>query len=441
MLRRLTNALVAAVLLLAPQAGAWAQIVNRLKVDHDTFQRYAFGRMQLYNPDNLALADSLYRVGEERPDFRFKCLGLSLEIPVRVAQGDYDRVDEAVAEIKTLLSGRKECLTFLYSTIHEYCQYLIYAGRVSDAMLEARALERSANESKSALGQMYSHRIIGLIQSYRSNSHLAIQNFNSAARYCREARAEQELPNLYILIAQEYIKENNFEKAAEFCDMAETYQEYFPTIRIKVLMTRCYLYNAEGDLDALWSSYDSLVSAPLYEVQANADERFEMDVCYLRSRKLFEEALAMADSLSSPKTRHELKHGIYADLDRYNDAYGELTRLMEEKDSVYIKVQNEDMAILDAEMNNAKLRADAERLRHQNQNTILLGFLVMFAIAFFSILIQQWQLRENLDELKKKNNGNLLARQAYQKALDAKEAENAMKVKILQNRKSNTIKL
>ena len=73
--------------------------------------------------------------------------------------------------------------------------------------------------------------------------------------------------------------------------------------------------------------------------------------------------------------------------------------------------------------------------------SILLGFLVMFAIAFFSILISQWQLRENLDDLKKKNNQSVIARQAYQKALDAKEAENAMKVKILQNRKSSTIKL
>ena len=92
-------------------------------------------------------------------------------------------------------------------------------------------------------------------------------------------------------------------------------------------------------------------------------------------------------------------------------------------------------------MNNAQLRQDAERLRNQNQTTILVGFIVMFAIAFFSILLAQWQLRQNLDEMKNKNNQILIARRAYQKALDAKEAENAMKVKILQNRKSNTVKL
>ena len=448
---RIRAALVTAAFLLLPLAGS-AQIVNRMQVDHDTFDRYAYGRMQLFNPQNLRLADSLYQVGVNRDDLRYKCLGLSLEFPVRFAQGDYERMDEAVGEIKELLAGIKKFKPFLYATIHEYCQYLIHAGRVSSAMLEARAMERDANEMNNAQGKMYSYRIVGLIQSYRSNSHLAIQNFLNAARYCREARAEQELPNLDIMIAQEFIRQGDFQMAREYCDSAEFYQEYFPTLRIKVLMTRGYLYNAEGDRETLRKCYEAIVANPLYKMQVEANDRYEMDVCYLRSRRLFEQALAVADSISVPRTRHTLKHGIFADRQSWDSAYKELNELMEVKDSIYIKVQNEDLAILDAEMNNAELRAEAirekarheaeaERLRQQNRTTILLGFLVMFAIAFFSILISQWQLRENLDDLKKKNNQSVIARQAYQKALDAKEAENAMKVKILQNRKSSTIKL
>ena len=441
MSRHIVRTALASALALIVALTADAQIVNRLKVDNDTFQRYAYGRMQLYNQENLALADSLYRVGEERSDYKFKCLALSLEIPVRVSQGDMDRVDDAMDEMKQLLTGHKEYRTFLYSSIHDYCQYLIHAERVSDAMLEARALDRDATETGIPIGKMYSYLIIGQIQSYRTNSHLAIENYNKAAKYCRDAKADQELPNLYLLIAQEYIKQGEFAKAVEFCNDAEAYQDYFPRLRIKVLMTRCYLYNAEKDWDALWSSYDRLMADPLYEMQSELDERFELDVCYLRSKNLMEEALAAADSLSTARARHNLKHGIYADMNRYGDAYGELALLMQEKDSTYIKVQNEDMAILDAEMNNAQLRADAERLRHRQQNTILIGFLIMFAIAFISILLSQWQLRENLEILKQKNNQSLMARQAYHKALDAKEAENAMKVKILQNRKSSTIKL
>ena len=177
------------------------------------------------------------------------------------------------------------------------------------------------------------------------------------------------------------------------------------------------------------------------DLQTDNDARFELDVAYLQSRSRFAEALAKADSLGTARLRHEKKHAIYAAQGAFAPAYDELRALLAEKDSIYIKVQNEDMAILDAEMNNAKLRRDAERLKAHNQNIILIGFIVMFAIAFMAILLSQWQLRQNLDEMKNKNNEMLVARRAYQKALDAKEAENSVKIKILQNRKSNTIRL
>lgn len=418
---------------------AGAQIVNRLKVDDAVFQRYAYGRMQMYNAANLPLADSIYQAGVLRESFRYKCLGLSLEMPVRFAQGDYERMDACVAEIKELVKGHADARPFYFAVIHEYCQYLIHIGRASDAMLEARDMERRATKLKMPLGIMYSHRIVGLIQSYRTNSYLAIRNFNQAAQYCKEAKAEQELPNLLILIAQEHVKMGESEEAEQNCAKAEVYQEFFPSIRIKALMTRAYLYNAKKDWPRFWATYDSLIEDPLYEVQTDNDARYEMDVAYLRSRGLFEEALAKADSLGTARDRHSLKHGIYADLGSFAQAYGELSSLMSEKDSIYIKVQNEDMAILDAEMNNARLREEAERLKHQNQNTILLGFLVMFAIAFFAILLSQWQLRQNLDEMRRKNTQALAVRRAFQKAMEAKESENDFKVKLLQNRTTNVL--
>ena len=435
---RLRHALIVAVCLLA-SAGGRAQIVNRLRVDSDTFERYAYGRMQQFNPANLRLADSLYTVGTEKDNFRYKCLGLSLEFPVRFAQEEYDRMDEAVAEIKTLLEGRKDLREFYFSTLHEYCELLLHIGRMSDAMLEARAMERLASEEKKPAGKMYAYRIVGLIQSYRENSYLAIQNFERAARYCKEARAEQDLPNLHILMAQEYIRLRQFPAAEDYCIKAESYQDFFPSIRIKAKMTRAYLYNAQKDWPRFWRCYDELMADPLYEMQSDADTRYGMDIYFLISRERFSEALSKADSLSIPRDRYDKKHGIYAAQGIYDRAYSELRGLVNEKDSIYIKTQNEDLAILDAEMNNAQLREDAQRLKAQNQMTILLGFLVMFAIAFASILVQQWQLRENLEEMRRKNNEALAARRAFQKAMDAKESENDYKIKILQNRTTNVL--
>lgn len=435
MIRKLAIALCALLLCL----GSRAQIVNRLRVDQETFIRYASGRMQEFNPDNLALADSLYAQGVALGNFRYKCLGLSLEMPVRFALGEYDRMDETVAEIKELLAERKDLREFYFSTLHEYCEFLIQIGRVSDAVLEARAMERLASAEKKPVGRMYSYRIIGLIQSYRNNHFLAIQNLEKAVRFSREARAEQDLPNLYILLAQENVKMRNFPEAENYVIQAEKYQDFFPSIGIKALMTRAYYYNATGQQDKFLECYNALMQNPLYEVQTDAEARTGLDITYLRSRRLFEEALAKADFLGTSLSRAEAKHGIYADQGRFGDAYGQLSALMTEKDSVYIKVQNEDLAILDAEMNNAQLREEAQRLKAQNQITILLGFILMFAVVFVFILVQQWKLRENLEEMSRIRNKAIRDRRAFAKSLDAKEAENEYKIKLLQNRTTNIL--
>ena len=418
-----------------------AQIVNRLHVDQDIFLRYAQGRMQEFNPDNLALADSLYQLGVQQNNFRYKCLGLSLEMPVRFVLGEYERMDATAAEIKELLAGRKDLREFYFSTLHEYCEFLVQSNRVSKAVLEARAMERLASAEQKPAGMMYAYRIIGLIHSYRDNPSLAIRNMEKAVQFSREARAEQDLPNLYILLAQENVNLKQFHEADRYSLLAEEYESFFPSIQLKVLMTRAILYNAEGKQEDFWRCYSQLMEDPRYDVQTDADSRYNLDITYLRSRGLFREALAKADSLGTERARLEQKHGIYASMGNFEQAYGQLAHLLNEKDSVYIKVQNEDLAILDAEMNNAQLREETQRLKAQNQMTILIGFLVMFAIAFLSILVQQWRLRENLDQMKAQNNAMLMARRAYQKALDAKEAENSLKIKILQNRKSNSFKL
>ena len=436
-MKRLLLLLPALILSLLSQA----QIVNRLNVDADTFERYAWGRMQAYNTENLALADSLYTEGVRTGNFRYKCLGLSLEFPVRFVLGEYDRMSEAVAEIKELTVDKKDLRSFYYHTLHEYCQYLVLCGRVSDAMLEARDMQRIASSEKNPLGKMYSCRILGLIQSYRDNHYLAVSYFEKAIGYCSEARSEQDLPNLYILIAQEYVKMQDFPAAEKYCALAEEYQEYSYAVKLKCRMTRAYLYYNNGNTEEFWNFYGLLKSDRRYPHQTDVDARRMLDICYLRSRGLLSEALGSADSLGTSLARYEQKHSIYADMGEFGDAYTQISGLMSEKDSLYIKVQNEDLAILDAEMNNAQLREDAQRLKAQNQITILVGFLVMFAIAFFSIIVQQWRLRENLDLLKRRNAEMLRARRAYQNALDSKEAENSMRIKILQNRKSSTIKL
>ena len=295
-------------------------------------------------------------------------------------------------------------------------------------------MERRAQKERSDLGLMYACSVIGLIQSYRSNPAAAIENFTMAADYCTRARAAQELPNIYLLLAQESVKTKDFKLAEEYLTRAEALSEMYPSLGIKCRMTRCFLLKDQGYQNVFEGYYNALVQDPLYPVQAEKEARLRLDIAYYQTRGLYDKALELANQLEDPKARYETRHGIFAARGAYGKAYSDLAELMDVKDSIYVKVQNEDLAILNAEMDTAQLREEAQKLKSRNLITVLLGFLVMFMFGFVAILLNQWRLRQSLDELRKRNAEMIRDRRAFQSAMDAKEAENAYKIKMLLNR-------
>ena len=82
---------------------------------------------------------------------------------------------------------------------------------------------------------------------------------------------------------------------------------------------------------------------------------------------------------------------------------------------------------------------EMERYRHFAEHPLQINRLPAARLRASGIFTD-YQLAA-LEDYRARNGDILEARKAYQKALDAKEAENSMKIRILQNRKSNTLKL
>lgn len=409
------------------------QIRNRMQVRNDIYLKYANGRLQQYNPDNLILADSIYAYGLLKNDARYKALGLSLEMPVRYSMDDEERVKTIASEMKTLLSQDKRISEFYYVTMYDYCNLCILAGDISDAMLEARDMSRRAAADSKPIGQMYANRIIGSIHAYRNNSELAVRSFKKAVEYSKQAKEEQELPGIYILICHELGKLHRFDEAAQYCSMAKEYQDFYPSIRVKAAMAEAYLYYSKADYSAFDVVYEKLIDDPLYKVQTDADSRNIMDVFWHLSRNEYKDALEHASEISTERSRYEHQHGVFARMGDFKQAYASLNGLMETKDSILIDVQNEDMAILDAELGNARLRLEAQKLKSQNEMIIMLGLIFLFLLVSASIMITQWIIDTNLNNLRQKNKEALSARESYRRSVDAMEMEIDMRIRLLQN--------
>ena len=73
--------------------------------------------------------------------------------------------------------------------------------------------------------------------------------------------------------------------------------------------------------------------------------------------------------------------------------------------------------------------------------SIIYFFKELFLLVFIFMIVQQWRLSDNLSQLRAMNDAQLMERKAFQTALNAKEAENALRIKLLQKRKFNTLQL
>lgn len=429
-MKRVLLAIIIQALTAFPSA---AQIFNRMGVDESTFLRYAAGRLQPYDLSNLALADSLYKVGLDTGNDKVRLLALNLQIPALFAQGNTARMTQTVAEAKTIAGPHASCKDFLYQTVTDYCHHMILSGHASEAMIEAREMYRKASATDDQYGLMCSCKVIGGVHMFRSNPRQALRYLEKAVGFASKAGVDQELPSIYIQMAQEHIKLGDFATAQLYCDRAAQFQEFFPSLKVQTALTMAWISYEKGDLEALSEYYHKLQSNPLYKLQVDSHRRKELEVVWKKAQGRLAEAAASADDLETSLDSFEQAHVVYAQTGDYRKAYNSLLDLVAMKDSSYIKVQNEDMAVLDAEMNNAQLREDAQRLSFQNRTIVLVSFFCLVLLAVCALLISRSVIHSNLEALRRKNKEMRNARQEYIHALETMEMQNAMRVKLIQN--------
>lgn len=408
-----------------------AQIVNHLGVEQPFFLKYAAGKMQRYDMSNIALADSLYKVGESMDDVKMMTLALDLEMPAQFAAGNYDRMIEIVSSLKGLSASYPVVNRVYYSSIYDFCQFQVYLNRTTSALIEAREMSRKASSERSQYGALYSYKILGIIQRSRSNSQQAIDYFLKAMDKCNEIAAEQEIPELYTLIAREYVKTGDFDQAEKYCALAEKYVDFYPATRVLTMMSRLGIHEAKGERLEYLQTYDNLRKDPFYVGILDNHTRSALEIGYLKSFGRYSEAMKIAESIDVKVDRLHEVYGVYLSWNDYPNALFTLQDYVQARDSVFLMAQNEDLAVLDAELNNAQLRLEAERLKWRNQIIVMVSFIILFLVFFFGFLLSQWSLKNNLDKMIEKTRESLDNRAEYRSGMDSVYQQNEMKTKII----------
>ena len=150
--------LLFAFLAVIPVSG---QFINRLGADEDAFAAYAAARTNVYAPENIAIGDSLYRVGQKRADPKIMILALNLQGRPLVAAGDTLRLKAVAQEIESLYkSYPQEVGDVYYTFFFEHIQTILQEGHNYEATLLARNLIHNAENDGNLYGRFIAYRAL-----------------------------------------------------------------------------------------------------------------------------------------------------------------------------------------------------------------------------------------------------------------------------------------
>ena len=391
--------LISALSLLLPLA-LNAQFMNRIGADEDAFRAYSQARTNVYAEENIAIGDSLYQVGVRRNDPKIKILALNLQGRPLAAAGDTLRLEKVAAEIQDLYDEYPaEVGDVYYTFMFEHIQTILQEGHNYEATLLARRMATSAEKDGNPYGRFIAYRALAHVYLFRNNLEMCVKTLKSALDFAEtvDVNAPGDLLMTKLQYAQylSYIKGHE-QESLELMDELEkdpmmdlvkaTNPLFLPSVRANA-------YFSIQDKDNYLKAYDEMTSNPYYSAVIEPERRYMYEGYYLVCKGRFDEALEKADSIQNTTYACDIRQVAYEGKGDWKKAEEVLLERLANQAEIFQAYQSEDVAVLDAELDNGALREAAHTATlklQQGRFAVVLGLMAIL-LLFTSIMISRSQ--------------------------------------------------
>ena len=390
--------------------GAKAQFVNRLGADEEAFAVYAKARANVYDPANIAIGDSLYRVGEKRGDPKIMILGLNLQGRPLVAQGDSTALNEVARKVEALYAEHpSEVGDVYYTFFFEHIETILQAGENFEATMLARELARDAEADGNPYGRFVAYRALAHVYVFRNNIEMCVNTLADALEYAESV--DIKAPGDLLMTKIQYVQYLSYIKGREKESLALMNELEKDPLMGQVLATnplflssmKANAYFSMQDEADYIREYEQMTQNPYYEAVIEPERQYMYKGYYLVCTGRYNEALAMADSVQNPTYSYDIKQTAYAGKGDWKAVNEILQYRLDNQAEIFRVYQSEDLAVLDAELNNGALREAAQRskMKLQQNMFIFMIALLMLLAAFFALSTSR--SNRHIQELKEAN--------------------------------------
>lgn len=401
---------------------------NPYKIDDELYGYYAKAFRQRTNPEGLLMADTLLRMAEAKGDGKAVCMALTIPINYYFAKRDAEHVAEAVARCKEA-SRKYNFMQYYYHAYTMEINTLLNIGRQRAAFAMAEEMRRESVENGDHYGFFCCLRMMGNLYYARGDYHKAAANFQEALDYMDRYLPDQDKGTISSTLANCYFQANDKDQAEAYAKLA---LQWAKTEKValdakyvigKVLFARQKYAEFRQFFDK-----EILNSSQAYSVNFHVLQSYR----YLIDRR-FAEAHREADKIRDAHTCQNIHLQILEWEGRYPEALNLMRRSRRYVDSVRAVAQSQDLAELNAELENEKLKQDKRDLEMKqlmaaaDRQRLLSNGLLLFLLFIVAAVALYLRQRRKVESILRHKNEEL--DQAREKA----EESERMKTLFMQN--------
>ena len=389
---------------------ASAQFINRLGADEDAFAAYAAARTNVYAEENIAIGDSLYRVGVRRNDPKIKILGLNLQGRPLEAAGDTLRLAEVAREIEEIYrESPAEVGDVYYTFCFEHIQTILQEGKNYEATVMARSMIKDAEKDGNPYGTFIAYRALAHVYLFRNDVEMCVDALSSALEFA--ASVDIKAPGDLLMTKIQYAHYLSYIKGREqeSLDLMDDLEKDPMMDLVKATnplflpSSRANAYFSIQDKENYLKAYEELVSNPYYSSAIEPERQFMYDGYRLVCLGRCEEALAMADSIQNPIYACDIRQAAYEEMGDWEKVSETLQLRLQYQADNFRAYQSEDVALLDAELDNGALRDAAHAVQIKLQQTSFTAVIAFMALLVVFLVFTVTRSRKYIANLKAAN--------------------------------------
>lgn len=419
-----------------------AQEEKDFNVDRSLYSYYLRCQENVGNPDILHMADTLYKMSDDRQDLRMQAVALTLKLDHFYFKGENeDSIIHYTNVVKEFAEKTQQLKYYYFVWNNRLILYYLKTGKSSVALYEAHEMLQDAQKRDSKLGLLYCYNSLYQIYEIKNLRRLAIEYCLKGIELTEMYQVDNyNLSSSYTEVAKYYIEQSELTDALAMLKKAEATANASTHV-LSVKLGYVHYYLAAGDPDEAWRV--------LQEANAllNGDRKldihkklyYENEYFYYKHTKQYHKALEAADkqieaeqSLNEhalQSSHYRMKGEIYQAMGRNELATAYLAKYILLEDSVRQKNEEQSISGFATLVNMERLNSEKKELMLQAQRKELHNKqLLIFSLITLLFFVFIFLYREN-----RLNKRLLHSEEELRKARNVAEAASQMKTLFIQS--------